>query len=88
MSVGRPREYAERHQKNVRLPVEMNDRLRAVAAEREVSANSIINHAVKDFLDRLIPLNELTLTRNPTDNIHTTSNTPTSTLTPHTETTP
>jgi len=36
----------------------MNDRLRAVAAEREVSANSIINHAVKDFLDRLIPLSD------------------------------
>jgi hypothetical protein len=47
----------------IRLPADLRDRLAAAAAEREVSMNWIAKHAIVDYLDRLIPVDEIKWTR-------------------------
>jgi len=47
------------------LPSELHDRLRAAADERHVSVNFLIVKSLEDYLDRLIPIDELELTRSP-----------------------
>ena len=47
----------------VRLPEQLHDRLRTAADERGLSINFLVTKAVEDFLDRLIPADELRLTR-------------------------
>ena len=57
---GRPREFdEERVTKAIRISPELNTRLRAVAKERGVSVNVVINVALVDYLERLIPLEDL-----------------------------
>lgn len=47
----------------IRFPEELHERLRAAADERHFSINFMVVKAVEDFLDRLIPADELKLTR-------------------------
>jgi len=56
---GRPQEFTDRITKAVRLDPELNQRLKEEARRRNVSANLLINAAVEDYLNRLIPLDEV-----------------------------
>ena len=56
---GRPQEFSDRITKAVRLDPELNQRLKEEARSRNVSANLLINAAVEDYLNRLIPLDEV-----------------------------
>ena len=47
----------------IRFPEELHERLRTAADERHYSINFMVVKAVEDFLDRLIPVDELKLTR-------------------------
>ena len=47
----------------VRLPEELHDQLRRAADERGFSVNFMVTKAVEDFIRRLIPADELKLTR-------------------------
>ncbi len=47
----------------IRFPEELHERLRAAADERHYSINYMVVRAVEDFLDRLIPVDQLKLTR-------------------------
>lgn len=47
----------------IRFPEEVHERLRDAADERDLSINWLVVKAVEDFLDRLIPVDELRLTR-------------------------
>lgn len=61
--MARPRTEPQRSQTNLRLPVEMLARLHAEADARDVSVNWLVTHAVADFLERLIPVDEWKITR-------------------------
>lgn len=47
----------------VRFPPELHERLQAAANERDVSINWVVNKAVEEFLDMLIPVEEMVWTR-------------------------
>jgi predicted HicB family RNase H-like nuclease len=47
----------------LRFPADLHERLRAAAEERDLSVNYLVVKAVEEFLDRLIPADELRLTR-------------------------
>jgi len=47
----------------IRFPAELHEELRAAADERHLSINYLVVKAVEDFLERLIPADELKLTR-------------------------
>jgi predicted HicB family RNase H-like nuclease len=47
----------------IRFPAELHDRLRVAAEDRHLSINYLVVKAVEDFLERLIPADELKLTR-------------------------
>jgi predicted transcriptional regulator len=47
----------------IRFPDELHERLRVAAEERDFSINFLVVKAVEDFLGRLIPADELKLTR-------------------------
>jgi predicted HicB family RNase H-like nuclease len=47
----------------IRFPETVHERLREAADERDLSINYLVVKAVEDFLERLIPANELRLTR-------------------------
>jgi predicted HicB family RNase H-like nuclease len=58
--MARPTEYDEpRVTKALRIPTELDSRLKAVARERGISANVLINAALNDYLERLLPMSEL-----------------------------
>jgi len=53
----RPRIYDEpRVPTAIRLPATLHQRLHAIAAERDVSANLLVTRAVESYLDHLPPL--------------------------------
>jgi len=54
---------SDRQTINVRLDPEVRERLTAAAKERIVSVNLLVAHFIADGLDRLIPIDELQLTR-------------------------
>jgi hypothetical protein len=57
---GRPREFdPDRVTKAVRIPPELDQQLKAAAAERGVSVNLLINTALTDYLQRLVPVDQL-----------------------------
>jgi predicted transcriptional regulator len=60
---GRPVEYGERTNTAIRFPPELHERVQTAAKERDVSMNWLVNKAVADFLDRLIPVDEMKWTR-------------------------
>jgi predicted HicB family RNase H-like nuclease len=47
----------------IRFPEQIHEQLRVSAEERGLSINYLVVKAVEDFLERLIPANELRLTR-------------------------
>lgn len=47
----------------IRLPRELHEKLHEAAADRDLSANFLAVKAIEDFLDRLVPAEELRLTR-------------------------
>jgi hypothetical protein len=53
----------DRPQIQIRLEPALLDRLRAAADERCVSTNLVVVHAITEYLDRLIPVDELLITR-------------------------
>lgn len=61
--MGRPRVHGDRVTTQIRFPVELHERLTAAATEREVSVNLLVNRAVDEFLERLIPVDEIQWTR-------------------------
>ncbi len=62
--MARPRTHpTKRITTAVRLPEDLHRQLREAADEREVSVNLIVQRAVTDYLDRLIPVDELVVTR-------------------------
>ncbi len=46
----------------VRFPPGLHERLKVAARERDLSVNWLVNRALEEFLDRLVPAAELTLT--------------------------
>jgi predicted transcriptional regulator len=61
--MSRPRRHDSRTATAVRFPPELLARLQQAAAERDLSANYLVNRAVEEFLDRLIPVDEIRWTR-------------------------
>lgn len=55
----------ERRARQVRLDPDVDARLEEAAAERMVSASWLVNRLVRDGLERLVPVDELRLTRPP-----------------------
>lgn len=53
----------ERTATAIRFPDDLHERLRIAAEERDFSINYLVVRAVDDFLGRLIPADELKLTR-------------------------
>jgi predicted transcriptional regulator len=47
----------------IRFPDQLHDRLRATAEQYDFSINYLVVKAVEDFLPRMIPAEELKLTR-------------------------
>lgn len=47
----------------VRFPAELHEQLREAAEERDLSINFLVVKAVEEFIERLIPAEELRLTR-------------------------
>jgi predicted HicB family RNase H-like nuclease len=56
---GRPPEFGDRITKAVRLDPALNDRLKREARIRNISANLLINAAVEDYLNRLVPVDDV-----------------------------
>jgi predicted transcriptional regulator len=64
--LGRPTKYAKaRTATAIRLPPEMHERLRDAADERDVAMNFLVIKAIGEFLERLIPVDEIRWTRSP-----------------------
>lgn len=59
----RPIEYGDRVTKSLRVSRDLDERLRSAARERGIGANVLVNLALEDYLNRLIPLCELARTR-------------------------
>jgi predicted HicB family RNase H-like nuclease len=58
--MARPTEYDEaRVTKALRISHDMDTRLKAAARERGISVNVLINAALDDYLNRLLPMDEL-----------------------------
>ncbi|HZN16363.1 MAG TPA: toxin-antitoxin system HicB family antitoxin [Acidimicrobiales bacterium] len=57
------KENGNRSATAIRFPDDLHERLRVAAEERHYSINFLVVKAVEDFLDRLIPADELKLTR-------------------------
>lgn len=61
--IGRPRVYnEERVATSFRIPRALHARLIEAAADRDLSANYLATRALEEFLDRLIPAEDLRLT--------------------------
>lgn len=64
-----PREVIEKSKRGdrtttaVRFNVDLHQRLAAAASERDLSINFLVNRACEEFLDRLIPIDEMQWTR-------------------------
>lgn len=62
--MARPKLYeGKRVTTAVRVPERLHSRLTTAAAERDISVNYLVLKAVEDYLDRLIPADQLKLTR-------------------------
>jgi predicted HicB family RNase H-like nuclease len=59
-AMARPTEYEDtRVTKALRIPAELDQQLKSAARERGVSVNVLINAALKDYLHRLLPVDQL-----------------------------
>ena len=62
--MGRPRVHDEdRVTTAVRVPRALHDRVRAAADERQVAYNLIVVKALEDYIERLVPVDEVVVTR-------------------------
>jgi predicted HicB family RNase H-like nuclease len=62
--MARPKTYTEdRVTTAVRLPETIHQELQQAAADRDLSVNYLVTRAVAEFLGKLIPADELRLTR-------------------------
>lgn len=61
--MSRPAKYGDRVNTAMRLPHPLMDELRQAAADRDVSVNWLVERAIADFLARLIPADQIQLTR-------------------------
>ena len=50
-----------------KIPAELKERLDTAAEERLFSSNKLAELAIEHFLERLVPVSELNLTREPAD---------------------
>jgi hypothetical protein len=60
---GRPRLYDERVSTQIRMTPELHDALVEAAYERDLPINYLVCRAIEEYLARLIPVEELRLTR-------------------------
>lgn len=59
-TTGRPREYDEdRVTKALRISADLDERLKAAAEERGVSVNLLMNKALEDYMQRLLPVDQV-----------------------------
>ena len=61
--MSRPKRHDPRQQILLRMDPALHQRLKDAAEDRELSMNWLIVRAVEEFLDHLIPADELRLTR-------------------------
>lgn len=61
--MSRPREYDKRLSTAIRFDPETHARLTAAARERDLSINWLVERAVRHYLDRLVPVDEMVLIR-------------------------
>ena len=61
--MGRPREHDPRRATAIRFDPELHERLSAAAKERHVSINLLVNLAAQEFVDNLLPVDEVQWTR-------------------------
>lgn len=61
--MSRPREYDDRISTALRLPRDLHARLTEAADERDISANWLMTKAIADYLDRLLPADEIVWTQ-------------------------
>lgn len=62
--MARPRiHYEERVTTAIRLAPDLHRRLTVAARERDLAVNHLVTRAIEEFLERLIPAEELRLTR-------------------------
>jgi predicted HicB family RNase H-like nuclease len=61
--VSRPRVHGERITTAIRLTPELHAQLLEAASERDLAVNYLVVKAIEDYLPRLIPVDELKLTR-------------------------
>ena len=61
--MSRPCEHDGRTSTGIRFPPELHARLSTAAAERDLSVNWLVVRAVEYFLDRLLPVDKIVLTR-------------------------
>lgn len=59
---GRPREHGDRLSITVRLDPDLVARLDEEAHDREVGRTLLVDRALRHYLDRLVPVDELVLT--------------------------
>lgn len=59
LRMGRPRMYEQRRTTAVRLPLELHERLCEAASARQVSANLMVERAIAEYLERLLPLEQV-----------------------------
>lgn len=53
----------------IRFPDDLHERLRAAAEERDLSINFLVVKAVEEFVENLIPVEDLRLTRPRNSNV-------------------
>jgi predicted HicB family RNase H-like nuclease len=56
---------ASRTQMSIRIPNELRERLKAAADERDLGMNYLAVRAITEFLDRLVPVEDIRWTRSP-----------------------
>lgn len=61
--MGRPRAHDDRRATAIRFDPDVHARLVVAAKERQVSANLLVNRAVDEFLNALLPVEEIQWTR-------------------------
>jgi predicted HicB family RNase H-like nuclease len=62
--MARPKTYTdERVTTAFRIPKPLHERLQAAASERDLSANYLAVKALEEFLDNLVPAEDLRLTK-------------------------
>lgn len=58
--MARPMEYEDtRVTKALRIPADLDQRLKTAARDRGVSVNVLVNAALNDYLERLLPVDQL-----------------------------